>query len=49
MIRHLMTIEVIQGVDILSESRFSSCVMQVSKSRVALDKKTVKIISVIQS
>lgn len=48
LIRHLMAMGVIQGVDILLESRFPSYVVQVGKSRAALDKETAQIIYVSQ-
>jgi len=48
LIRHLMAMGVIQGVNILLESRFPSYVVQVGKSRAALDKETAQIIYVTQ-
>lgn len=48
LIHHLMAMGVIQGVNILLESRFPSYVVQVGKSRAALDKETAQIIYVSQ-
>ncbi|WP_330205018.1 FeoA family protein [Cyanobacterium sp. Dongsha4] len=47
-IRHLMAMGVIQGVDISLESKFPSYVVSVGKSRAALDKETASIIYVTQ-
>lgn len=47
-IRHLMAMGVIQGVNISLESKFPSYVVSVGKSRAALDKETASIIYVYQ-
>ncbi|MTF39294.1 ferrous iron transport protein A [Cyanobacterium aponinum 0216] len=47
-IRHLMAMGVIQGVNISLESKFPSYVLSVGKSRTALDKETASIIYVSQ-